>query len=124
MSFSSELRRVAVKAETRTHDIFVATVAAAADSIVNGSPVTGAPGQPVDTGALKASWQTTFESRTQALIATKSAYAIPNEEGIREDGGPYVQRSPVGGRHSVKQTIAGMPRLIAQATRDVTGGDA
>jgi hypothetical protein len=120
MSFSDDVKRFGVKVTAVTKDVFVNVASAAKDSIVNGSPVTGAPGQPVDTGALKNSWQLEFMSPTEARISTNIAYAESNEDGIaRPGGGPYVQRSPVGGRWSVRLTVLGMPNLVAAETAKV-----
>lgn len=121
MSFPDDLKRWTREIEQTTNTIFVNTCAAALDSIQNGSAVTGSPGQPVDTGALRASWQLEFESPTSALISTNSEYAYPNEYGVTEDGRPYVQKSPVGGRFSVALTGQGLDRIIADEARKVTG---
>jgi hypothetical protein len=134
MSFKSDLTAFATKLETKTRRVFVNVVAAAEDSIVNGSAVTGAPGQPVGQygpgynqgavgGTLKASWQLVFESPLVAVIGTKSVYAKSNEDGIaRPGGGPYNQRSTVGGRHSVALTIAGLPKIVELETAKVANG--
>ena len=57
MSFGSDLTLFAQKVEGRQRALFVGCVNAVQESIVDGSAVTGAPGQPVDTGNLRASWQ-------------------------------------------------------------------
>lgn len=118
--FADDVARFAQKVEARSQAVFVGTVAEAKTSIVEGSPITGAPGQPVDTGNLRSSWQAVFESRSSALISTNVAYARSNEDGVaRPGGGPYRLLSRIGGRHSVKLTIVGLPRLVAYVTRQL-----
>lgn len=125
MSFRDEVRRFAVKVEAKSQAIFAGVVADAKSSIQFGSPVTGAPGQPVETGNLRASWQVEFQSPTSALISTNVAYARSNEDGIRRPGGgPYRLRSKVGGRWSVKLTIAGMNKIVDDVARRLSGGGA
>lgn len=108
MSFASDLDAFMAKTRAREQAVFVNTVAAVKGSIVDGSPITGAPGQPVDTGTLKASWQTEFESQRVATISTGIEYAPVIEDNIRG----ATLRSQVGGFHSVKMTVAGFERLV------------
>jgi hypothetical protein len=124
-AFGEALQRFTVKVETRSQAVFLNTVSACYESVVNGSPLTGSPGQPVGQygpgyhegevgGELKTSWQVNFTGPLSAEILTKSPYAPQNEDGIaRPGGGPYRQRSTVGGRFSVRLTIAGIPKLVA-----------
>lgn len=117
------LQRFTVKIESLATQLLPAVAATAHESIVTGSPLTGAPGQPVDTGNLRASWTVAFPSPAVAEISTKTVYAPHNEYGVTEDGRPYTQRSPVGGRHSVALTIAGMQRIVNhEAKRLMEGG--
>lgn len=113
MSFQDDLRRFSSKLETKTQDVFVGVVEEATRSIVEGSELTGAPGQPVDTGNLRASWHTSFEGPTQALIATNVEYAPIIEDNIR--GARFKNHGP----HSVKLTIAGMSRIVESVARRV-----
>lgn len=115
MTFSDDLKRFTVKVESRYNTVFPAIVDLAHDSIQNGSAITGSPGQQVDTGALKASWQKQFESPLVALISTNKEYAIQEEEGVTESGTPIVQKSQVGGPHSTKLTVANFDRIVAHA---------
>lgn len=130
MSLESDLRQFTIRLQARRREIFLRTCALAFDSIVNGSPVTGAPGQPVDTGALRASWSLTFESPTEALISTNLVYAPAIEEGQQEPysrNGAYIVpapmtlRSSVGGFHSVKMTRAALQSIVDFATAEVAG---
>ena len=128
------LDRFTVKLEKLASGLLPAVAATALDSIQNGSPLTGSPGQPVGQygpgyhqgevgGTLKASWQLAFPSAEVAEITTNLEYAPHNEYGVTEDGRPYTQRSTVGGRHSVALTVAGMDRIVEfEAKRLAEGG--
>lgn len=121
MTFSDDLDRFLADLERRRRDLFVGVATETLRSIQEGSPITGAPGQPVDTGNLKASWQLLFESETTALIQTNVIYAPGIEDGISlETGQRLVQRSPVGGFGSVRLTRAGFQRIVAAVAREVT----
>lgn len=89
-------------------------------SIVHGSRLTGAPGQPKDSSDLIRSWTETFPSPTSVQVSSDSPYARPNEDGVREGGKPYVQRSAKGGRHSVRLTRRGLDKLVEQAAKNVS----
>lgn len=115
-AFAEQLHAFTLKVEARNQAIFVNTVSAVKSSITDGSPLTGAPGQPVDTGALKNSWQMAFNSATQATISTNIKYAPVIEEGIGRYG-PLTLRSQVGGFGSVKLTRAGFNHLVADETQ-------
>lgn len=118
MGFRDDLTRFEKKVAAKNQAVFVATVAAAKTSIVEGSAVTGAPGQPVDTGNLKGSWQVEFETPTRALISTNVAYAKSIEDGVSyaHGGTPMTVRSQVGGFHSIALTIAGLDKIVAAET--------
>ena len=125
MSFGQDLRRFQEKVEFRTHEVFVETASEVHSGIQNGSPITGAPGQPVDTGNLKASWQLRFEDRDHAVIQTNVAYAESIEDGISyaHGGAPLTLRSSVGGFHSVALTRAGIQRIVDAVTRRLYGSN-
>jgi hypothetical protein len=89
-------------------------------SITVGSRLTGAPGQPVDQGDLLHSWSVSFPSATSVQVSSDSPYARPNEDGVRGGGKPYIQRSPRGGRHSVRLTRRGLDKLVEQAAKNVS----
>ena len=116
MSFLDDIKRFNVKLENLTQEGFVGTVAEAKNSIVFGSPLTGAPGQvvaDVGGGNLRDSWQVEFEDPNTALISTNVPYAESNEDGIARPGGdPYIQRSAVGGRWNVALTRAGIQNIV------------
>lgn len=122
--FGSSMRAIIANVEATTQAVFLAIATHAHRSIQEGSEVTGAPGQPVDTGNLKASWQLTFPSKDRALISTNVVYAPIIESGIRaigsgrgnatgRTGSRITLRSPVGGFGSVQLTIDGLQRIVA-----------
>lgn len=114
MSFKSSIDTFKKKVDANAKRTFVNIVAMAKESIVEGSPLTGAPGQPVATGNLKGSWHESFPKPYVAQISTNVSYARAIEDGIGPHGEMTV-RSEVGGFHSVKLTIAGLPRLVEAA---------
>ncbi len=115
MSFAGDLLRFRLKVERRANAVFVNVAASTKASITDGSPITGAPGQPVDTSFLKNSWQLTFPAPNVAEILTGCAYARTIEDNLRG----ATLRSKVGGFHSVKLTRAGFPRLVEAANAAV-----
>lgn len=117
MTFSSDIRRFVVKVQGRAPALLASIATKAHRSIVEGSAVTGSPGQPVDTGFLRNSWKLTFEPR-YAEIRTNVAYAPAIEDGHGRFG-PLTLRSTVGGFHSVKLTIAGANALQAEALKEL-----
>jgi hypothetical protein len=132
MSFADDMLRFKLQVQTRTKEIFDAVVQEATHSIVEGSEITSAPGQPVGQygpgyhngrigGTLKASWQARSTGELEAVISTDVPYAPYIEEGGNSRG-PFQLRSSVGGFHSVKLTIAGMPRIVDVVTARVAGG--
>lgn len=129
--FRDEVAAWAALVEARSQRIYVRVATACKDSIVEGSSVSGAPGQPVDTGYLKGSWQLTFDDEG-ALISTNVAYAPVIEENTRaaydargtqrpanlvsqQGGSRPHQRSQVGGPHSVALTRAAFQSFVERA---------
>jgi len=103
--------------------VFVGTVAEVKNSIQFGSPLTGSPGQPVDQDILRPSWQPEFTDPNNAIVSTNVPWAQQNEDGIaRPGGGPYVQRSAVGGRWSVALTRASIQRIVDDVAAKLTAG--
>lgn len=128
MNFDDDINRFVVKLEGVEKTLLPAVASEVLRSIQDGSELTGAPGQTVGQygpgyhqgevgGTLKASFQLTFPTAETAEISTKSEYAIPNETGVSRTGGPYVQRSTVGGRLSVAMTRAGFPRIVEHVAK-------
>ena len=112
--FIADINKFVKKTERRAKDVFVGSTVEVRRSIVEGSELTGAPGQPVDTGTLKASWVDNFISPTEWQIETNIEYA----PGI-EDGVGITIRSPVGGSHSVALTTAGWQRIVDHVNKRV-----
>lgn len=121
--YAAGLRAWQIATQAKTRAVFADMAAAVHESIVDGSPVTGAPGQPVDTSNLKTSWQLDFApDMRSATIGTNVAYAPDIEDGMRTARSGQVTgrtqqrltlRSRVGGFHSVKLTVANADRLLA-----------
>jgi len=140
MTFTEDLQAFRDKVERRARHVFVEGTSRVRSSVTDGDPVTGAPGQPVDTGTLKGSWQEQFVEPWRSIVSTNVAYARAIEEGVIEPherqaytrsdgvevsattvrGSTITLRSEVGGFHSVKLTRAGWPRIV----RDIVGRDA
>lgn len=134
-TFERQLAHFVEMAEGRTRDAFVAATDEVQRSVVDGSDLTGAPGQPVDTGYLKGSWIGDFVSETSWRLTTNVAYAPVIEYGEREafdaegvrrpkelkstrqPGAGKGTLSTVGGRHSVTHTITSWPRILEFVTR-------
>lgn len=115
MSFADDLNRFNAKQQRLTRTLFVNVASATHGSIQSGSAVTGAPGQPVQTGNLRISWQLVFNV-VKALIMTNTIYARVIEEGTR-NGRALTLRSRVGGFHSVSKTIQGFRALVEDEAR-------
>lgn len=82
--FSAALQgMLAFATPEETERLLDATAAAVYQSIVNGSPITNAPGQPVDTGELRDSWEIKRISKDRREISTTSPYARAIEHNWR-----------------------------------------
>jgi hypothetical protein len=74
-----------------------------------GGPITGAPGQPVDTANLRNSWILEFLSKWRARISTPVEYAEAVEDGVGPHGAvKYGAKNGIGGSHSMKIVILGL----------------
>jgi hypothetical protein len=116
MSFGTDLHGFKVALERTTQEVFVAAVLEVQRSVVHGSEITGAPGQPIDTGHLRASWQTTFDSPTSALISTNVEYAQAVEDNVQ--GHRFRNHGP----HSVHLTEIGFPKIATAVARRLSRG--
>ncbi len=114
MSFDGDLKRFGLKCEVRTHEDFVGVTTEVHRSLVEGSEITGAPGQPVDEGILKGSFIPRFLSPWSWVDETNLEYAPSIEDGLSyaNGGTPMTLRSPVGGFHSAKLTVAGFQKIV------------
>ena len=126
MSFTDDIARHTAKTLAKEKALFINIASAVKGSIVDGSTITGAPGQPVGQygvgyhpgkvgGTLKASWVLAFETDVAATISTNVIYAPVIEDNIRN----ARLRSTVGGFHSVKYTLAGFERVVEAEARKV-----
>ena len=115
-------RATVVRLGLQIQEVFDGCVEEALKSIQSGSPITGAPGQPVQSGKLLASFKLERPSRDKAVIGTSSPYAVKIEHGVGKFG-PATLRSSRGGFHSVKLTAAGMGRVLAAVMRRVRDGE-
>lgn len=128
MTFADDLRRFTVKVQSTVPAVVVNLAHAIKDSIAEGSAVTGSPGQPVDTGFLRASWQVEVSPGARsAIVGTNVAYAPVIEYGMREaydrsgvarpkapeGASRRAIKSTVGGHGSVRATVAAADRLQA-----------
>lgn len=123
MGFADEIRQWTEKVKAREQAVFDGVVQALHASIVEGSTVTGSPGQPVAIdghGELKESWEVVRESPDVAVIATDVEYAPEIELGVRQ-GKALTLRAPVGGFHSVALTVAGFDKVVADVVKEVAG---
>jgi hypothetical protein len=100
--------------ESRVQRTFTESATELRRSVVEGSELTGAPGQPVVTGNLRKSWIGEFEG-SKFQLSTNVEYAPLIEDGgsdlIRYNPERTPPRSAVGGYHSVKTTIMAWPRV-------------
>jgi hypothetical protein len=108
--------KVILQLDHADRNLVPAIGAAMHESIVFGSPVTGSPGQVVadeNGGNLRSGWTLDFPTPDTARSYTNVVYAESNEDGIaRPGGGPYIQRSAIGGRWSVASTRVNFDRLV------------
>jgi hypothetical protein len=126
MSFTDEVRVFALKVEVKSKDVITEAGVEVQRSLVEGSEITGAPGQPVDTGALRASFVPERLGDYEWQITTNLVYAPSVEDGVQA---PYVTargttvtplpmrfRSAVGGAHSLALTRASWESIVEVAT--------
>ena len=116
--FSDQLAAFEETLRQRQRDVFLGTAEGLQESVVEGSAVTGSPGQPVQSGNLKGSWIESFSGEWQWQTATNTVYAPAIEEG-EGPYGPMTLRSEVGGFHSVKLTRAGFGDLVDGVVREM-----
>lgn len=91
-------------------------VQALRDSIVAGSAVTGAPGQPED--LRHGQWQIVDWGPLSSQISTFDTSAPSVEDGISHfNGHPIHLHSPIGGFHSVALSVQGSERLLNAVVR-------
>ena len=113
MSFESDIERFIGNAESRTKRAFAGVAGRIHESVVDGVPETGAPGQPVKTGNLRLSWEPNFIGDFEFITSTHVDYAVP----IEELDTPLVSKR--GGHHSVKLTRANFQKLVSKVVADL-----
>lgn len=111
--FAGQLDGFVSLLDGRQQRVFDAVVEQTRASIVEGSPITGAPGQPVDTGELRDSWTVRYERPGVAVIASDAPHALVVELNPR--GITYSNHGP----HSVALTRAGFPTLAKRVARNI-----
>lgn len=117
LNFEQQMRTIARRVVDRYDALFDAVDAHVGRSIMFGSPVTAAPGQPVKSGALLMSWKRNNAGRYQVSWSSDSKYAHIIEDNRRG----ATLRSKVGGFHSVKLTRVGFQRIVEYELKAVTG---
>lgn len=118
MSFEDELQRFASSVERRAEKAFIESVHLARESIVDGSFLTGSPGQPDATGELKGSWREVIGA-DGAVVSTRHPGAPTIEHGIRH--GQRLELHAGGGFHSVALTRAAWQRIVDEGARKAAG---
>jgi hypothetical protein len=110
--------------EQRARGVFFGSANEMSRSLIDGSSLTGAPGQPVEDGNLITSFVPAYPTADTFEVTTNAAYAPAVENAVGSQGQPVTYGKKRGGSHSRKLTEAGMPNIFEKVTRDVTGGDA
>lgn len=118
MSFRDGVAGFSAKVETKSKRVFAGVCAEVQRSVVNGSEITGAPGQPVASGRLKASWIGEFVDEHRFELTTDVPYA----EIIETNARGAELRSSVGGFHSLSLTQAGFGAIVAHVVQREAGG--
>ncbi len=113
MTWESDIERHIMHQNRQVKRAFAAVAGAMHESVVDGSQITTAPGQPVRTGNLRSSWNLGFPASFVAETLTNVDYA----QDIEELDTPL--RSTVGGHHSVKLTRANFGKLVAHAVEGI-----
>lgn len=127
--FRKRLNAAGITARERVHKVFIIVTEETAKSVLDGSPLTNAAGQPVDKGNLYGSWHQEFLDEHHWKLATTGkaidketgesvvvGYAHLVEDNIR--GVTFKNHGP----HSVKDTRAGMDRIVEHAIERVKNG--
>jgi hypothetical protein len=118
MSFRADMAKHLAKVRAREAALYEACIQHAFRSITVGSPITGAPGQPVDTSALLNSWRLERHAGRTALMFSPLVYAPIIEDNRRG----ATLRSKVGGFHSVKLTRLAWKRIVKYELQALGGG--
>ena len=126
MSYADDIAAFAARRREAVRDVTVATALAMHESIVVGSGVSGAPGQPTDTGYLKTSWVVALGTAPSFPLDGKGAGRDGKWPKDRKDANP--QPSAPQGSPAVTATIATNTEYAPyieegiKPTRSSTGG--
>lgn len=105
MSFDSDIDSFIAHMEEEKERIETAAAAEVFRSVVFGSEITGAPGQPVHSGELRDSW-TMVKGENETVISSDHHAAVPVEENWSNV--TFHNHGP----HSVALTEAGWQRIV------------
>lgn len=114
--FSEQLKGFGELTKARRKLLFRRVVEHVGRSIRFGSPTTGAPGQPVKSGDLLKSWRQEGDADSGRVTWISNLYYAPI---IEDNWRGATLRSPVGGFHSVKLTVAGYGAIIDEELKFV-----
>src|SRR4051812_46868779 len=114
MGFAQDLARFKAKTLANLDATREGVDAETFRSIVEGSEITGAPGQPVHTRKLHDSWSQDVAD-TETVTSSDSPYAIAVEENL--NNAVYENHGP----HSVKQTVVAFPRIVGDVVKGIVG---
>ncbi len=119
--FAAGLSKFDLKCRATVVQVFDGVVSLVGESIVVGSGITGAPGQPED--LRDGDWRRAPEGELVALVSTKDKSARSVEDGISYKHGTPLKKlkSSMGGFHSVKLTVAAGDRIVQSVVTSVTG---
>jgi hypothetical protein len=115
MSFEQDMDRIINTVLRNERALYRNCAAHAFKSIVEGSEVTGAPGQPIEFGDLIASYQFVSLGNRRSEIFSDLFYAPIIEDNRRG----ATLRSKVGGFHSIKLTRNGWQNIVAFELRRI-----
>lgn len=126
--FSDGLRDFGAELEEWVKDVRIKSAEEVHRSIVHGSEITGAPGQPVGGnpahyprgyvgGTLLNSWQLEH-GEDVSESSTNVVYAPGIEDGVGPHG-PITIRSEVGGTGSVAATVSGFDRIVDHVAKEL-----
>lgn len=118
MSARDDMQRVVIKVRTRSRALLDGCALAAHTEYKVGGPITGAPGQPVDKGALRNSIQLEKISDDAWQSSTTLPYATAIEDGVGPHG-PLTLRSSVGGFHSRKLVVTGFQNIVTHVRSEL-----
>lgn len=119
MSFADQIAQFTAKTSANVRAVHAEASTLTFESVVEGSAITGAAGQPVaqsgspNDGELRDSWKKEAVSPTETVISTDSSYAQDVEDNIH--GFTFKNHGP----HSVKQTVANFDLIVDAAVAKV-----